>query len=412
MGSMLHLALGNLEVDWGKNNNFIHHGALFQANDLQDVPYQYYDTDTERIFTVMKEGYSWSLIHAVKRIELLGYTFNHAHDTYRQLLRLHELDPSLLPFDVFLNALKRVDVTSVSPHYEEDHDFGEFFVQEMCKRLNIVVPRDEKLGYRRDYDVGRMMENFHPWLTLRLLAENPKNLDVPVVWGFADVVEGGWIEREDVLKHLSPASQFLIVTEGTSDAKIFKHAVRLLRPEIADFFRFVDMEEGYPFSGTGNLYRFCQGLVSIGILNQILIVYDNDAEGSARYLSTRRLALPPNMRVMKLPDLPLFESFQTTGPNGRYIENINGRAAAIECYLDLDWRASSRQPCVQWRNFNKELEAYHGELMGKEMYARRFLDLRQRETGYNFCNIEVILEKVIAECVLIAESAARADDSP
>jgi hypothetical protein len=132
-----------------------------------------------------------------------------------------------------------------------------------------------------------------------------------------------------------------------------------------------------------------------------LIIYDNDAEGAARYLSTSQLALPPNMRVMKLPDLADFERFQTTGPNGHHVENINGRAVAIECYLDLAWR-TAQQPCVQWKNFNKELNAYHGELMGKETYARGFLSLRQRDPGYNFCNVEVILDTIIAECVLIA----------
>jgi len=398
---MIRLALGNLEVDWGKNINFIHHGVLFQPHDVCSVPYHYYDEDAERPIIEMKEGYSRPLGKIVKRIELLGYTLDHAEEAYAGLLELHGLDQSVLPFTTFFDSLMHVDVTDVSPHYEDDHDFGEFFAREMLRRFNIVIPRDEKLGFRRDFDVGQMMENFHPWLTLRLLAENPKNLNVPVVWGFADVVEGGWISREGAVAELPAASRYLVVTEGSSDAKILKHALRLLRPETADFFRFVDMEEGYPFSGTGNLHKVCQGLVSIGVLNRVLIIYDNDAEGVARYFSTSRLAMPHNMRVMKLPGLPDFQSFETTGPNGRHIEDINARAAAIECYLDLAWRAPER-PCVQWKNFNKELSTYHGELLGKEAYARRFLDLRHREPSYNFQNIEVVLDTVIAECIEMA----------
>ena len=45
-------------------------------------------------------------------------------------------------------------------------------------------------------------------------------------------------------------NHFLIVTEGSSDAKIIQHAFNLLKPHIADFFDFVDMEEGYPFSAS------------------------------------------------------------------------------------------------------------------------------------------------------------------
>lgn len=407
---MISLAVGNLEIDWGKNINFTHHGPLFRPNDIGNIPYHYYDEDDDRIVIELKEGYSRALARIMKRIDILGYTLNRAKDRYRELLDFHKLDESVLPFTTFVDALMHVDVNSVSPHYEEHHDFGKFFLYDIMKRLNITVAPEAERGWPRDFDVAQMMENFHPWLALRLLAENPKNLDVTVAWSFADVVEGGWVDRDDIVIDLPPASKFLIVTEGSSDAKILKHALHLLRPDIADFFRFVDMEEGYPFSGTGNLHKFCQGLVSIGILNRVLIIYDNDAEGVARYLSTSRLTLPPNMRVIKLPDLSEFECFQTTGPNGRHIENINGRAAAIECYLDLAWRAP-QQPCVQWKSFNKELDIYHGELIGKEAYARRFLDLRQSEPNYNFDNIGVILDAVITECIVIAESCLSDDFS-
>jgi hypothetical protein len=38
MGSMIHLSVGRLEVDWGKNNGFRDHSALFQQSDLAQVP--------------------------------------------------------------------------------------------------------------------------------------------------------------------------------------------------------------------------------------------------------------------------------------------------------------------------------------------------------------------------------------
>ena len=67
-------------------------------------------------------------------------------------------------------------------------------------------------------------------------------------------------KREEFVRPLPQSDRFLIVTEGSSDGKILFHAIRLLRPEIADFFYFVDMEKGYPFTGTGNLLNFCRGL--------------------------------------------------------------------------------------------------------------------------------------------------------
>jgi hypothetical protein len=96
------------------------------------------------------------------------------------------------------------------------------------------------------------------------------------------------------------------------------------------------MEEGYPFSGTGNVFRFVQGLISIAVQNKILVLFDNDAEGLANYRRCSALNVPDNMRILSLPDLPAFKAFPTVGPDGEGVSDINGRAAAIECYLDLD----------------------------------------------------------------------------
>lgn len=39
MGSMIHLAVGRLEIEWGKNEGFRDHSALFQGEaDVADVP--------------------------------------------------------------------------------------------------------------------------------------------------------------------------------------------------------------------------------------------------------------------------------------------------------------------------------------------------------------------------------------
>ena len=64
MGSMIHLAVGRLEIDWGKNHGFKDHNPLFQTNDVKDVAY-YYAKDINggidgswEIITEYKEGLS------------------------------------------------------------------------------------------------------------------------------------------------------------------------------------------------------------------------------------------------------------------------------------------------------------------------------------------------------------------
>src|SRR5437879_29015 len=45
MGSMIHLSVGRLEIDWGRNFGFTDHSPLFQRTDLAQVPYYYVDED-------------------------------------------------------------------------------------------------------------------------------------------------------------------------------------------------------------------------------------------------------------------------------------------------------------------------------------------------------------------------------
>jgi hypothetical protein len=186
----------------------------------------------------------------------------------------------------------------------------------------------------------------------------------------------------------------LIVTEGSSDAAIIKHAFKLLKPHIADFFDYVDMDEGYPFSGTGNLFRFVQGLISISVQNKVIVVFDNDAEGVVSFNRCRELNVPNNMRIVKLPDVREFCDFQTVGPNGQHIGDINGQGAAIECYLDL-----VGDPCVRWNSYLGKIDAYQGELIGKDRYMRTFLSQREKVGSYNYEKIASVLGTIIENCV-------------
>jgi hypothetical protein len=174
-----------------------------------------------------------------------------------------------------------------------------------------------------------------------------------------------------------------------------------LRPHIADFFDFVDMEEGYPFSGTGNVYRFVQGLISIAVLNNVLVLFDNDAEGCINHARCCDLNVPDNMRILKLPDLPAFDQFRADGPGGEHQANINGKAAAIECYLDLPLDA-----CVRWTSFLDKAGCYQGELIGKDLHKKRFLDQRAREDGYDYTKLGRVLDEIVAAAIAMRERVA------
>lgn len=387
---MIYLALGRLEVDWGKNNGFANHNALFQRGDRRDVPYYYADNVVE-----MKEGLSKRLGDVVLRLDLLGYSDNYAEKEFEALARFNPFNLHQFSFSELANALAAVDVNNISTDYGEGDDFGKFFRREVFERLNLG-------SYATDpdhakYEAGMAMENLSPYSVLRLLARNPANLDVEVNWQYKDVEENGWAGEHQFLAELEPAKRFLIVTEGSSDAKILSAAFKKLRPTVDDFFDFVDMEEGYPFTGTGNIFRFTQGLISIAVQNRMLILFDNDAEGREAFKRTSALNLPKNMKVMHLPDMAVFEQVRTIGPGGEAIADINGRAAAIECYLDV-----GPDPVVRWKNYVPDLDAYQGEIVGKREHMKRFLNAVGTQK-YDTVKIEFVLDEIMRVCAAMSE---------
>jgi hypothetical protein len=395
MGSMITLGLGNLEIDWGKNWGFSNHSRLFVPSDVRLIPYHGWDPDTDEHRITMKEGYARKLRDMVPRLDMMGITLGAAEEEYE---RIRQQDPSgpderTLSFEGLKEALTRVDVTELSPEYQQDLELGEMFRLELVERLGLT-------GLDRDanWATQEVVENFGVEFVLRLLALNSKNLDIDVEWRFADVVNGGWADRDELVAPLSQDEQVLIVTEGSSDAHILKKALDLLRPHTRDFFRFIDMAEGYPFSGTGNLFKFCQGLVKIGVSGRVLIIYDNDTEGCGKFEQTRALTLPWNMHVMRLPDLAALKLFPTLGPDGVGEADINGRAAAIECYLDLAYEAQMPAQ-VRWTSFDRAQGKYQGELIDKELYAKAFLKLRSKQAGYDYAGLEAILVAIEGELI-------------
>ena len=131
---------------------------------------------------------------------------------------------------------------------------------------------------------------------------------------------------------------FLVATEGASDATILRRALDILRPDVADFFRFIDGDERHHFWGTGNLVKFAEGLLRIDVQNRVLFVFDNDAEGVDAYRKLVTLNMPGNMRSMLLPDIDELQSFPALGPDGLSICDItvmDGRAQSSATSISI-----------------------------------------------------------------------------
>lgn len=392
MGSMVTLRLGRLEVDWGKNTFFRNYSSLFDQADLADA--EYYSVDDK--FAV-QPAYVRNFSRVIPRLELLGFSLNSCRTAYAVAVgRVPHYCPKVnIDFDSFSQALCAVDLRQVcNNEYDNNFDLGEFAKYVLSdpefKRVSTALVGGVT------HDDGIFFENLDPHLILRLLGQNPANLELDLVWAIHDVVAGGWVENDEVFEPLPDETKFLIVTEGSSDSNILKRALPLVAPDVADFFNFVDMKGNYPFTGTGNLVNFCKGLAAINTQNKIVVILDNDTAGREALQDLQRLKLPRNMRTVLLPYLDAFSCFPTFGPSGKGIEDVNGRAVAIECFLDLAF-GPGEAPAVRWTGFNSRCQSYQGELVAKERYAAAFFKNVTTAT-YDLSKLLLLWEHIFQAC--------------
>jgi hypothetical protein len=422
VGTEISLDVGGVELTSSKNHPGMDHGSLFQERDRkpvrsQYVDYEYYEKKGEDP-TAAEMAFIRPLKDVAQRLELLGFSLERVRREYESVAESWRQErvtllgdvtqplPDLMSFAEFRqfateHALESLDKTH-DPDASEEKIRGRFAEIEFYR-----IPKYQSWGFpeysERSFFSG-LLDVLNPYSMMRLLADTKANESAPVVWQYGPLVQAGWATERDFFAGARRTERFLIATEGSSDVHILKHALALLRPAIADFFRFIDVSESHPFPGTGNLVKFAEGLAKIDVQNQVLFLFDNDAEGLEAHERLSKLTLPKNMRGAMLPQLTSFGKFPALGPEGLAMADINHRAAAIECYLDLNLKGRKLAQ-IQWTNYKKDLGVYHGTLDYKGLYAKAFLE-QTPETiaagGYDVSKIQAVVDYLVATCTEIA----------
>lgn len=428
MGTAISLKVSGSSLDWSKNSLGIDHGSLFQSIDHIMIPqYERYgmeeadEIDDERRlqWTVLRK----SLAEVAERVELLGFTLDAIRAEYKNIVEndiqerngminsfpnRYEPIENLFDFDEFLMFIKQYNLRDLKDEQIEfdysnrpqSRDFiKSVFTESTLKRIPRYDPYEDLFCSEKAAFIN-IINFMNPYSVIRLLSENKNNNSEYVEWDYGEIVANGWVHINEIKTEIKREDSFLIATEGSSDSHILQKAFRLLKPNVADFFRFIDVTSGHPFPGTGGLSKFAEGLVKIDVQNQIVFLLDNDSEGVEGFNKIMKMKLPLNMSCMCLPDLKEFDNFPAHGPNGLTIANINKTAAAIECYLDLNYSEYDNYS-VRWTNYKKETGLYHGALEFKEYYANRFLDqsdVKLIESGYETSKLEILLDAIIATC--------------
>ncbi|MHA6822343.1 HEPN/Toprim-associated domain-containing protein [Ralstonia pseudosolanacearum] len=435
MSTEILLNVGGMTVDWSKNMRGTDHGPLYQEPDRKRlmcnrIDYAHFEREGESP-AGFEMSFSRSLGAIIPRLEMMGFRLETVRQAYEaatwqwrkdQLALVAVLEsrgasaeqvPGPMSFDEYLAFVCAHPIGSLSDAINADDDrTGEQMFKERFGGDSQLarLPSDlegKSWAYSERSFFGAVIDFLDPYSTLRLLAECPGNLSLTVDWQYGPLVENGWATIDEFTPCARRPQTFLIATEGSSDVHILNHAIKLLRPDVVDFFRFIDVSERHPFSGSGGLVKFAEGLAKIDVQNKIIFLFDNDAEGVEALRAVRRFKLPSNMSTLVLPDLEEFRQFPAQGPDGIRNSDINGRAAAIECYLDLN--LPQYEPAkVMWTNYKKDSGVYHGALEHKESYAKEFFDQTEdtiRTGRYDASKIERVLDALTEECSRLTAQA-------
>jgi hypothetical protein len=422
MGTSIELTVSGVSLDYAKNNMGNDYGHLFQEPDLARRPcdgidYDYYrdHPELEHELADSELAFVRPLARVIPRLHVLGHTLAGARAEYEavvaeaaslfQSLPADERQVHQLDFDEFCALANLFPLASLANEYiEYDTEERATVAQGRFAAYSALFARvpwteNSDMYWSEASFLSSKLCILSPSAMLLIFALNPENSNAEVMWQFGPIVNAGWVERSAFAAGAFRSQAVLIATEGASDARILRRALDLFRPYVADFFRFIDGDERHHFWGTGNLVRFAEGLLRIDIQNQVLFLLDNDAEGVDAYRKLQELDMPGNLRSMVLPEIEELRSFPALGPEGLNNCDINGRAAAIECYLDLnipDYQAAR----VIWSNYKRDIDAWHGALEHKEAYDRHFMK-QNPETlasgSYDVSKLGVVLDALIAE---------------
>lgn len=424
MGTEIKLEVGDVSISYAKNHMGTDFGYLFQPGDetrrkSDAINYDYYEEhpNEKDELALHEASFVRPLSRVIPRLVLSGSTIESARLEYEAIIAeareiaTHMEPPEkadFLTFEEYGALVCRYPLSSLSGGAEFDDKEkakGRLAADKDFARLPLTDNFDS--FWSESSFFAAKLAILTPESMLHVLALNPDNLDAEVKWEFGPLVVAGWASRENFEPGARRKQKILLATEGASDARIIRRSLEILRPDVADFFNFVDGDERHRFWGTGNLVKFGEGLLRIDVQNKVLFVFDNDAEGVDAYRKLHALELPSNMRLMLLPDLDDLRCFPTRGPEGEGISDINGRAAAIECYLDLN--LPSYGPArVLWSNYKRDIDVWHGALEFKESYQRHFYDQAPEvllSGSYDVSKLLKLLDALIEEASLVSSVA-------
>jgi HEPN/Toprim N-terminal domain 1 len=210
MGTAIELEIGAVSLDYSKNHMGNDYGFLFQDEDetrhrSDAINYDCYATDPNADQEDLAEheaAFVRPLARVLPRLQLLGYTLEHARSEYQAVLDyLEEMaddtddsdTPRPLTFDEFCALVCRHPLSSLKSDYidfdtEERASVAQGrFAAESDEFARIPFTGNDSCWSEASYLASRVCFLSAPSM-LQIFGLNPANADAEVVWQFGPIV--------------------------------------------------------------------------------------------------------------------------------------------------------------------------------------------------------------------------------
>ncbi|UOE52612.1 HEPN/Toprim-associated domain-containing protein [Mucilaginibacter sp. SMC90] len=396
MGSYCSLKLGHYEIATAKSYIDPFWACWFNEEDRRTVRvnYELYYTEPieEGTNFVNQHEYAIDLGTLRLRLELMGYTLNQTERIFvsgiEKVLtgRKEFYGDDHLDYKAELNYIQQLrdggfEGWKKAAKYimHQNKPLGNWYMthEEQYENLyNFMVTYDDILE-----DLFFGFPNVGLCFLLRALIEIVDE-DTELTLDITDLIHAGYYDEQEMIikkirtDRVSIVDEFqkiVILTEGTSDTQFISRSLKLLYPKIVDYFTFLDFENNGLEGGASALEKMIKAFSAARMTNKFIALFDNDAVGLASCNRLKKKKVTNNIRILTLPDLALAMSYPTIGPQGKTVENINGRACSIELYLgeDILTDGNALRP-IAWRNLEQQINAYQGELIDKSVVQKLF----------------------------------------
>lgn len=192
-----------------------------------------------------------------------------------------------------------------------------------------------------------------------------------VEYDLTDVINGGWVD-EDQAKYVD-YEKIIILTEGKSDVEFISKSIEKLYPHLKHYYHFIDFDEYKVESSASALVKLITSFAAANVKHPIIALFDNDTAGLKEMRKFTSMTVPPNIKILKYPDITLAKKYPTVGPTGKKKMNVNGHACSIEMYFGIDVLMKNNQLIpIQWKGYDDKEKKYQGEIADKNYVQDSF----------------------------------------